>query len=166
MAKETVQPKTSSATLGFESKLWEAANALRGSMDAAEYKHVVLGLIFLKYISDAKVIFVPQRSSHHPQAHLRRLRGAPRQAGRPNATRASVLRTPTSLPAPSEAPACAGTADRRRAESIFWSHPRATPTSPGFSTSSITSHPRVSPASSWPTAPCPPISRVRGRSAM
>lgn len=36
-----------------ESKLWAAANALRGSMDAAEYKHVVLGLIFLKYVSDA-----------------------------------------------------------------------------------------------------------------
>ena len=36
-----------------ESQLWAAANALRGSMDAAEYKHVVLGLIFLKYISDA-----------------------------------------------------------------------------------------------------------------
>ena len=33
--------------------MWEAADALRGSMDAAEYKHVVLGLIFLKYISDA-----------------------------------------------------------------------------------------------------------------
>ena len=43
----------STANLGFEAKLWEAANALRGSMDAAEYKHVVLGLIFLKYISDA-----------------------------------------------------------------------------------------------------------------
>lgn len=41
------------ATLGFESKLWEAADALRNNMDAAEYKHVVLGLIFLKYISDA-----------------------------------------------------------------------------------------------------------------
>jgi len=41
------------ATLGFEAKLWEAADALRGSMDAGEYKHVVLGLIFLKYISDA-----------------------------------------------------------------------------------------------------------------
>jgi type I restriction enzyme M protein len=37
----------------FESKMWAAADALRGSMDAAEYKHVVLGLIFLKYISDA-----------------------------------------------------------------------------------------------------------------
>jgi type I restriction enzyme M protein len=41
------------ANLGFERKLWGAADALRGSMDAAEYKHVALGLIFLKYISDA-----------------------------------------------------------------------------------------------------------------
>src|SRR6266516_4370427 len=39
--------------LGIESKLWAAADALRNNMDAAEYKHVVLGLIFLKYISDA-----------------------------------------------------------------------------------------------------------------
>ncbi len=36
-----------------ESELWSMADALRGSMDAADYKHVVLGLIFLKYISDA-----------------------------------------------------------------------------------------------------------------
>src|SRR2546427_6354463 len=41
------------ANLGFEQKLWAAADKLRGHMDAAEYKHVVLGLIFLKYISDA-----------------------------------------------------------------------------------------------------------------
>ncbi len=41
------------ANLGFEQKLWQAADALRNNMDAAEYKHVVLGLIFLKYISDA-----------------------------------------------------------------------------------------------------------------
>ena len=41
------------ANLGFERNLWQAANALRSNMDAAEYKHVVLGLIFLKYISDA-----------------------------------------------------------------------------------------------------------------
>ena len=39
--------------LGCEAQLWRMANALRGSMDAAEYKHVVPGLIFLKYISDA-----------------------------------------------------------------------------------------------------------------
>src|SRR5574341_1591254 len=41
------------ANLGFEEKLWAAADKLRNNMDAAEYKHVVLGLIFLKYISDA-----------------------------------------------------------------------------------------------------------------
>ncbi len=41
------------ATLGLEQKLWAAADALRNNMDAAEYKHIVLGLIFLKYISDA-----------------------------------------------------------------------------------------------------------------
>ena len=45
--------KDNGATLGFEAKLWQAADALRNNMDAAEYKHVVLGLIFLKYISDA-----------------------------------------------------------------------------------------------------------------
>ncbi|MFY0530069.1 N-6 DNA methylase [Archangium gephyra] len=39
--------------LGFEATLWQAADKLRNNMDAAEYKHVVLGLIFLKYISDA-----------------------------------------------------------------------------------------------------------------
>jgi type I restriction enzyme M protein len=38
---------------GLEAQLWAAADALRNNMDAAEYKHVVLGLIFLKYISDA-----------------------------------------------------------------------------------------------------------------
>ena len=40
------------ATLGIENELWEAADKLRGHLDAAEYKNVVLGLIFLKYISD------------------------------------------------------------------------------------------------------------------
>lgn len=39
--------------LGFEDVLWKAADKLRGSMDASEYKHVVLGLIFLKYVEDA-----------------------------------------------------------------------------------------------------------------
>ncbi len=41
------------ANLGFESQMWAAADKLRGHMDASEYKNVVLGLIFLKYISDA-----------------------------------------------------------------------------------------------------------------
>ena len=45
--------ETQGATTGHEAELWRMADALRGSMDAAEYKHVVLGLIFLKYISDA-----------------------------------------------------------------------------------------------------------------
>ncbi|MEK4538100.1 class I SAM-dependent DNA methyltransferase [Peribacillus sp. FSL K6-1552] len=40
------------ANVGFEETLWKAADKLRGSMDSGEYKHVVLGLIFLKYISD------------------------------------------------------------------------------------------------------------------
>src|SRR5687768_9734016 len=47
------QKRTNGATLGFEQHLWQMADALRNNMDAAEYKHVVLGLIFLKYISDA-----------------------------------------------------------------------------------------------------------------
>jgi type I restriction enzyme M protein len=52
MSKKTT--KTSNgATLDFESQLWAAADKLRGHMDASEYKHVVLGLIFLKYISDS-----------------------------------------------------------------------------------------------------------------
>ncbi len=46
-------PPGNGANLGFETELWKAADALRSNMDAAEYKHVVLGLIFLKYISDA-----------------------------------------------------------------------------------------------------------------
>ena len=46
MVKENI------SEIGFEKQIWDAADELRGSMDAAEYKHVVLGLIFLKYLSD------------------------------------------------------------------------------------------------------------------
>lgn len=42
----------STANIGFEKQIWDAACVLRGNMDASEYKNVVLGLIFLKYISD------------------------------------------------------------------------------------------------------------------
>ncbi len=52
MAKAPNRKNDSSANLGFEAKLWLTADKLRNNMDAAEYKHVVLGLIFLKYISD------------------------------------------------------------------------------------------------------------------
>ncbi|HEU4741882.1 MAG TPA: type I restriction-modification system subunit M N-terminal domain-containing protein, partial [Meiothermus sp.] len=53
MAKPASNGKDNGATQGLETTLWAAADKLRGHMDAAEYKHVVLGLIFLKYISDA-----------------------------------------------------------------------------------------------------------------
>ncbi len=51
--KRAASAKNSGAILDFRTKLWQAADKLRNNMDAAEYKHVVLGLIFLKYISDA-----------------------------------------------------------------------------------------------------------------
>lgn len=53
-AKKAAENKNGNgAMLGFEQTLWAAADKLRNNLDAAEYKHVVLGLIFLKYISDA-----------------------------------------------------------------------------------------------------------------
>ncbi len=52
MAKTQTRKTDSTATIGFETKLWLTADKLRNNMDAAEYKHVVLGLVFLKYISD------------------------------------------------------------------------------------------------------------------
>ena len=45
--------KENNKEISFEDKLWKSADKLRSNMDAAEYKHVVLGLLFLKYISDA-----------------------------------------------------------------------------------------------------------------
>lgn len=53
MKDTSTKGSSSGAITGYEAELWSMADALRGSMDAAEYKHVVLGLIFLKYISDA-----------------------------------------------------------------------------------------------------------------
>ena len=51
--------KNTDGDLGFEATLWSAADQLRGSMDASEYKHPVLGLIFLKYISfDALMLII------------------------------------------------------------------------------------------------------------
>ena len=46
------QQKENTAEIGFEKQIWAAADKLRGNVDPAEYKNVVLGLIFLKYISD------------------------------------------------------------------------------------------------------------------
>ena len=54
MPKEIAKNKKSNgANVGFEETLWSLADKMRNNMDPAEYKHVVLGLIFLKYISDA-----------------------------------------------------------------------------------------------------------------
>lgn len=52
MTSQKSESKKNTAEIGFEQQIWAAADILRGNMDAAEYKHVVLGLIFLKYISD------------------------------------------------------------------------------------------------------------------
>jgi len=52
-SKTGASKKNNGANLGFEEKLWAAADKMRGHMDPGEYKHVALGLIFLKYISDA-----------------------------------------------------------------------------------------------------------------
>ena len=49
----SVRQKIRDEPLGFEDTLWKAADKLRGSMDSSEYKHVVLGLVFLKYVDDA-----------------------------------------------------------------------------------------------------------------
>src|SRR2546425_6532201 len=51
--RSAAKKASNGANLGFEEKLWQAADRMRGHMDRSEYKHVVLGLIFLKYISDA-----------------------------------------------------------------------------------------------------------------
>jgi type I restriction enzyme M protein len=52
MSEQKSKTRNTSADIGFEEQIWAAADILRGNMDAAEYKHVVLGLIFLKFISD------------------------------------------------------------------------------------------------------------------
>ena len=77
MAKSKAKNNGNGATLGFEATLWSAADKMRNNMDAAEYKHVVLGLIFLKYISDA---FEEQHAERSPTRGLSRLR--PGRSGR------------------------------------------------------------------------------------
>lgn len=53
MAKKKSAAKNGNGDLEFADRLWSAANRLRGTVEAAEYKHIVLGLLFLKYLSDA-----------------------------------------------------------------------------------------------------------------
>ena len=51
--QNSTKNKIGGGDLGFEAKLWQAADGLRNNTDAVEYKHFVLGLFFLKYTSDA-----------------------------------------------------------------------------------------------------------------
>lgn len=66
----------SGAITGYEAELWKMANSLRGNMDAAEYKHVVLGLIFLKYVSDAfeelreRLLREPEADPEDPEEYI------------------------------------------------------------------------------------------------
>jgi type I restriction enzyme M protein len=61
----TGKSDATSATVGYEAQLWQMADALRGNMEAAEYRHVALGLLFLKYISDA----FEERHATLPRTH-------------------------------------------------------------------------------------------------
>jgi type I restriction enzyme M protein len=82
LAKNNGESTNGGANLGFERELWKATDALRNNMDAAEYKHVVLGLIFLKYISDAF-------EEHHAELETERATGADPEA--PDEYRAETI---------------------------------------------------------------------------
>ena len=64
MALTKTKTNGTGANLGFEAKLWAMADEFRGGMDVGEYKHVVLGLIFLS-------IFQTALSSYIPSSHMR-----------------------------------------------------------------------------------------------
>jgi len=53
MAKRKSAVRNGNGDFGFTNRLWSAANRLGGTVEAAEYKHIILGLLFLKYLSDA-----------------------------------------------------------------------------------------------------------------
>jgi type I restriction enzyme M protein len=104
--KASSKPADSTANLGFEAKLWLAADKLRNNMDAAEYKHVVLGLIFLKYISDS-----------FEEHHAKLVQGS---------TRASRVGSGAPAdPLDQYAGANPEDPDEYRAENIFWVPPAA-----------------------------------------
>jgi type I restriction enzyme M protein len=70
LAKQKIKSGKSdstSATVGYEAQLWQMADALRGNMDAAAYRHFALGRLFLKYISDA----FKQKHATLPRTHAR-----------------------------------------------------------------------------------------------
>lgn len=62
--------ETNTSNIGFEKQIWDAACVLRGNIDASEYKSVVLGLIFLKYI---RYCYGICRSRFHERSDLHAL---------------------------------------------------------------------------------------------
>jgi type I restriction enzyme M protein len=81
MAKPVAKNNDTAANLGFEASLWAAAEALRNNLDAAEYKQVVLGLVFLKYISGA---FEEQHAKLATEQHQGAIQKTPTRIVAPN----------------------------------------------------------------------------------
>ena len=137
-----LRPAKAAPTQTLEQKLWQAADKLRNNMDAAEYKHVVLGLIFLKYISDAfeeqarragrrqaadegadpedrdeytadNVFWVPQEARW---SYLQ----AQRQAARRSASSSTTRWSPSSATTPRSRACCPRTTPARRSTSSAW----------------------------------------------
>jgi type I restriction enzyme M protein len=69
MAHAKITKKDTSSNVGYEAQLWQMADALRCSLDAGAYKHGALGLLFLKYISDAF-------EGHHAKLEAEKAKGA------------------------------------------------------------------------------------------
>ena len=65
MAQNDTNKNGNGGTLGFEADMFKAADKLRGNMEPSDYKHVALGLIFLKYISDGSST---STTTSHPTA--------------------------------------------------------------------------------------------------
>jgi HsdM-like protein len=97
--------------LGFEDILSKAADKLRGSMDASEYKHVVLGLIFLKYVEDA---FEERRATLRSELAADGLAGKARRSARARFGSAVRVRTAVAIPSGVRAAAIASSRASRR----------------------------------------------------
>ncbi len=82
--------ETTAVNLGYEAQLWQMADALRGSMDAAEYKHVVLGLIFLKYTPTRLRSSTPGSKRSGTRVRTRKIRTSTRATHLLGATRGAL----------------------------------------------------------------------------
>ncbi len=65
MANGDTTKNGNGGNLGFEAEMFKAADKLRGNMQPSDYKHVALGLIFLKYISHCRCASCPDSKAHH-----------------------------------------------------------------------------------------------------